>query len=530
MACFGILSVLMGQDANWDLRNHRVYIGFQFHEQRFLTDFMAVGLQTYYNPLPDLFYYYVAFLLFPNDPKIVSFLMGFNHAVLAFVVILIYRRVFAARQQIPAFATAAAIFIGLSGAITISELGTTFNDALPPAIALCGVLILLPEFERGGNAEPGRYGRFLLAGALAGCAAGLKLTAMLFAPALVMAVLLVQGLRKRTFVSLVVLGIGVGLGFVATNGWWALKVYWLTGNPIFPLHNHIFQSDWYPPIAFRDLRWRTRDWLQSVAYPFFWIRHNYLVVTEIPFADARFAAAYVATAAILFAAGMAFAFRRNMEISRRIVSMPRTWWFVLVFVIFSYFIWQRTFAYLRYAIGIEVLVGIPILIATYYLVRALAPQQWRRPLINACMVTFAVALQATTVYPDWSRVPYGNTMYSVQAPPLPPNSMIIVSSGPHGYLAPFLRGDNVRFVGVHHTTLEARGYRLWTETARRISNHNGPLFVLERPDGAGMRPALKELGVIVIDDACQPIATNIDKGIRLCRAKRSGGASGDKTS
>ena len=127
------------------------------------------------------------------------------------------------------------------------------------------------------------------------------------------------------------------------------------------------------------------------------------------------------------------------------------------------------------------------------------------------------------IIPTWGRVPYGDTVFAVQAPRLPPNSLVVISGSPNGYIVPFLRGDGARFIGVNHFTIEARGYQLWNETARRIARHEGEIFVLERTDGSSPRSALQELELSVDDGRCTSILTNLDKDIRLCGARRLDG-------
>ena len=53
-------SVLMGQDANWDLRNYHLYNPFALLHGRLWRDLMPAGPQSYFNPLLDVPYYVLA--------------------------------------------------------------------------------------------------------------------------------------------------------------------------------------------------------------------------------------------------------------------------------------------------------------------------------------------------------------------------------------------------------------------------------------------------------------------------------------
>jgi hypothetical protein len=517
---FGALSVQIGQDANWDLKNYHLYTAFELLHGRLWLDLNAGGYQGLFNPLMDLPYYFLSLSLFPDYPRVVAFVMGLNSALLALavtsIVFIVFRR---EARDISWIAIAAAIYIGLSGGLSISELGTTFNDVFPAALVLCGVAIVLLDFDRTVSGLRHQYLAIAFGGVLFGVAAGLKLSAALFAPAFVLALPLAKGLSRRTLVAMTLFCLGWGLGWGGVSGFWTYQVFSLTGNPVLPMFNQIFRSDWYPPVGYFDERWRTHGFLQTVAFPFFWASSGHSVITEVVFGDARFAAAY--TAIVILAAGIGARYltrSRIAQLSSRKFSGEAQ--FVVWFIVLSYVFWQLVFCIGRYMVGIEVLLGIPILLAVWKLASLIAAASVRRVLIDVAMVFTALALQAGTQYPDWGRVPYGDTVLAVQAPRLPPNSLVVISGSPNGYIVPFLRGQEVRFVGVNHLTMEARGYGLWNDAARRIARHDGEIFVLERADGSSPRFTLEELRLFVDESRCVGILTNLDKDIRLCVAHR----------
>jgi hypothetical protein len=518
MAVFGLLSVYVGQDANWDLKNYHLYNAYELLHGRLWLDLNAGGFQGLFNPLPDLPYYALSMRLFPGSPRVVAFIMGLNSALLAlavtWIVFIVFRK---ARPDISWVAMAAATYIGVSGGLSISELGTTYNDIMPAALMLFGVAIVLVEFNRPVFGDRSRHLGIALSGLLFGVAAGLKLSTALFAPAFVLAFALSKGVRRRTLTEIVLFSLGGAAGWVLVAGVWTYQVFTLTGNPILPMFNQVFRSDWYPPIGFFDERWRTHGFLQTLAFPFFWARLGHSVITEVPFSDQRFAAAYIAIALLM--AGIAW---RYLARSRSWKLSPEAR-FILAFVILSYVLWQVMFCIGRYAIGIEVLLGIPVLLAVWQATSLVAAGTARRVLIDGLMIFLALILQLGTHYPDWGRVPYGDAVFMLQVPRLAPNSLVVISGSPNGYIVPFLRGEGVRFIGVNHFTIEARGYHLWNETARRIARHEGEIFVLERTDGSSPRSALRELKLAVDDGRCTNIPTNLDKDIRLCAARRLDG-------
>src|SRR3954447_18756256 len=93
-AVFGMLSVELGQDANWDLKNYHLYNAYGLLHGRLKVDLAAAAMQSFFNPLLDLQYYFLSFSLFPNYPRIVAFVMGINSALLALAVVWIAFYVF----------------------------------------------------------------------------------------------------------------------------------------------------------------------------------------------------------------------------------------------------------------------------------------------------------------------------------------------------------------------------------------------------------------------------------------------------
>jgi hypothetical protein len=519
-AVFGFVSRRLGQDANWDLKNYHLYNAFQLLEGRFGFDLGAASMQGFFNPILDVPYYLLSRVIIPDHPPLVAALMGLNSALLALIVFGILAVLFRGHRDISCVARAAALFIGATGAASISELGTTFNDILPAAFALFGVLIVLRELDRESATGTGFWISFGAAGIAVGLGVGGKLSAAFLVPAFVVALVLVMGLRRRTFVALALFSAGCAAGGLLMGGWWSYKVYAMTGNPVFPLYNQIFRSDWYPPVAFFDQRWHPRGLAQTLAFPFFWTRSNYLVVTEVEFADSRFAAGYLGLALTGLMLAASYGRAKLADAWPPRFTLTPGMRFVLWFIVVSYVVWQVTFSILRYAVGIEALIGIPILLAVWGLAGLIDNGTLRRHVVTVAMVVIAGALYVTTHYPNWGRVPYGRTVYSVEAPSLPPNSLVVVSGVPNSYVVPFLQGQGVRFVGVSATTVEARGYKLWNETARLIAEHAGPMFVLERTDGGSLRAILGEMGLRVEPGRCVPIPTNLDRDVQLCDAHR----------
>ena len=54
---FGALSMLHGQDANWDLYNYHLYNPFAYLNDKLDIDLAPAGAQSYFNPALDVLHY-----------------------------------------------------------------------------------------------------------------------------------------------------------------------------------------------------------------------------------------------------------------------------------------------------------------------------------------------------------------------------------------------------------------------------------------------------------------------------------------
>ena len=221
---------------------------------------------------------------------------------------------------------------------------------------------------------------------------------------------------------------------------------------------------------------------------------------------------------------------------------------VMAFVATSYVIWLAAFSILRYAAATEMLLGVPVWAAARGL---LDPQRsgepmpsgsWRRGAALCVGAVLGVCAVATE-YPDHSRAGLGlvrglGGTVSATPVPLPDGSLVVVGFFV-SFLAPFIAGRDVRFVGATAWTAGgARGWtpewraapamgnhRLATETERLIRSHPGPVFVLlETPDPTeeGERfdlGAMQAFGIPFDRASCQPVTNTLTPYGQICRSR-----------
>jgi hypothetical protein len=506
-------AVWQGQDGNWDLLNYHLYNVFWLLEGRRHVDFVANGLHNFLSPLADIPFYYLAMKWLPDFPRAVAAIQGLYFGALIYVVLRINARVLPPQRF--GFATAViATVIGVTGAATFPEAGTTYNDIQVALLVLAGILVLLPLCEE--SADRRLTVRSMSAGVLCGAAGGVKLTAILFAPGVACAILLALPLR-RSIAVVVLFSVGWCIGFALSYGWWGFMLWEMTGNPLFPFYNGIFRSDWSPPQNFGP-HYGLTSWTALITYPFRWIRFQQELVTELPFRDARFAAAFLS---ILFLA-LAWLLRRRVSPPGDRAANPprmRAGRFIIVYFLVTYAIWLPVSIALRYAVAIEVLTGTLMLLAASALAALLPVGRLRTVAAPLLGLLALAAFLAHTSYPTWARRIYGERVFSVRVPDMPPNSLVIVHSAPLAYLLPFITSPG--WSAVHAGHFSTPGYRVFEETKRRVAAHTGPIFViythLEQP---WFVRTIDAYGVLWDRERCRPIESNMSWGLSLCDARK----------
>jgi Glycosyltransferase family 87 len=508
----GTLSWWLGQDINWDLKNYHLYNPYALLEGRLTTDSVPASLQSFFNPLADIPYFILATKLLVRLPRLLAFLQGLYFGALVYFVCRLNWQAFAARSVLPATTAAIASLIGVSGAGVVSEIGTTFNDIQGALFVLWGLYLLMPRRE--DDAIGAR--RALWAGVAFGVAVAVKLTSGYYVAAAIFAVLVSSPLATSIRC--------VGLACASTAacalllcGPWALWVYHQTGSPVFPLFNEIFRSDWYPPVDYTGGYFTSRPFAAALLAPFAWVHANAHLISEVEFRDARFAAAWIAVTVILASMLARLAARASRREIACLSAPDRPMRLLFTFSVAAYGVWLAQLGALRFGIVPEVLTGMTIVLGIEIIAGYFPPSRPRAIAIVALAAAIGIALQALTLYPTWGRAPYEQRTYTIAAPPLPANSLVVLAGVPLSFIVPFLRPKDITAVGISHHTAEARGYRLFEETKRRIRGHTGPAFVVIDDSSQQLRGLAQELGITWPDGPCAAITTNVYAAFRLCQ-------------
>ena len=424
------LALFLGQDQNYDQGNYHIYDAFAFLRDAAQNDVLAAGILTFQNPL----IYVPPFLLIDTFSPIVAsaLIAGFQalNIALAFLIgrSLLVTKSAGARYLADILAVFGAV-MAAAGPMFLSEIGTTFADASTSILCLLGLLLLLRAGHARSGANPIGWLPLLLGGLFVGAATGLKLTNATFAVALPIAALFGWQRFADRVKAAILVGFGVGLGYVLTGGYWSLKLYLDYGNPVFPFFNEIFKSPDFPLTDIRDKRWQIESLLEAFTAPFGWAvgdqRSN-----ELYFRDIRFAVVFIAVVFWLMigawkwqrekheaalgtnGADVASSSRtddRSLGIARdRLVRL-------LVFCTVSYLLWAKIFYIQRYLVVVELLAG-PLALGLIISIAGRLGLRLRHAAYG--IGALSVIVVATARFPDWGHVPFDEDWYAVPDDPV----------------------------------------------------------------------------------------------------------------
>jgi hypothetical protein len=475
-----VLGLLLGQDANWDLRNYHLYGPHAWLHGRWAIDVAPAQMQSWHNPLADLPLY-----LLRDAPGWVGALWLTAPFVAALAcLLLMYVRLAgsaATRGGLVALALVAA-----TGASAFSALGTSFNDAFVAAGVLGAGWVLLRTRMPGAR-------EWVVAGALLGAAAGLKLTAATYCVALAAAAA-VAGPWRGAPVRLAWLALGGLAGFALTFGWWGWTLQGLHGSPVFPYFNDVLHAADAPPLAHGDLRFRPAGWLDVLLVPAYLLGKTQRY-SEMVIRDPRLALGLVS--------GAWLAWKHRAEPAARALS---------AFFVVGLGLWAMQYGVYRYVLPLE-------LLACLFLVLAIARVPRARTTV---LVVATLAAAGWTDHPNWGRTRFGPDFASVAWPALPRDSMVVTAGwSPVAYAAIGLPDDVPLLSAYNNFMRPTTCSRMQAQVEARLRDHAGPLFLLREPAGDAEGEAqLAAAYGLSIGGACGTVESNLGT-LSLCPLRRA---------
>lgn len=508
----GYISVALGQDANWDQLNYHFYNVHLLFNHRFDYDYLPAQIQTFFNPIMHIPFYYFVWNL---PPRVSGFLLGSVQGLNFFLVFLIAQKaflhVFYAKRIFFSFLCA---LVGISSPMLLSEIGSTFGDNFTSLFVLFGLLILiyLPK-EKSINSPLKLFG----SGFSIGIATGLKLTNLVYAISLIITILFVEKSWQKIKGTLLS-GVGVFMGILLSSGYWMWILLEKYKSPLFPFYNTLFKSPYFPFVNWDQEGWAPKTLVDALMYPFLWAVGKH-PSSQLPFRDLRWAIIFILLATVVLISVWNLLHKNSKRLKKSTLTgftEPYIWMAIVIFTVVSYGVWITKFGYQRYLIPLDLLSGIII----FYLVERIV--RFKQIAIYVSIILCVVA--TVTVQPsNWGRLPWDQSWFGVKVPTItsPEKTMILmVSSEPISYLIPFFDND-IRFVRIEGNFNPLfRDTLFEREMISAINSHAGE-FLMLAPEGtpANNVAILSRYGFKPETTSCQPFASRW-QGFKLCRLKR----------
>ena len=414
-----------GQDINWDLLNYHFYQGYSLLNGRFVMDIAAAKLQSFLNPTVNvLAYVSLTHLPFPLSAWSILFVQLSGIPAIILLAKEIAIGLGYPRNSIP---VVSAIALSLQAPLWWSELGTTYFSSWTASLIIWGVYFIFSACQEFGLSTK----RIAMAGVLFGLATGLKLTNAPFAASgfLMIAALLYRSNWRASVLVGIYFIAACGVGFLLT-AWWNWYLWSVWGSPLFPLYNAIFKSEFFDFENFRDMRWRFSSFQEFLMY-IVQSAWGTVKTSEVEFADAR----YLFLIMLLPAAILS---RPAVRLNKQLIAF-------ILFMASAFVLWALMFAYQRYLIPFELLLGLLI----WVLVVRIVESDWLR---KTLMIGLSLCMVLLIKVPDWGHAPMamgGKNPFSIEMDEeiyATPARYVVVGS-PMSYILPSFHSGSI-FYGV----------------------------------------------------------------------------------
>ena len=480
----------LGMDANWDLRNYHLYNPHAWLTGRDAIDIAPAQLQSWHNPLLDVPLYLIT--ASGADARWASAWLTLP-AIVALLIVFRLQQLLSPSNPAPASQFALGLLV-TTGAAFGSTMGLTMNDGFVAA-AMLGSLWLL---VRDGDDFAGRH-RWLLAGLLAGAITGLKLAAIFYCVALA-AASVVQGTWLQRLRRLAALSLGGAVGFAISYGYWGWRLFRSHGNPVFPYFNNFFRSPDVLLQDWNDPRFRAESLLDALSSPFQLLQRT-SHFSEMPIRDPRLLLGLVGLVALyIFARKQSGALRQKFAV-------------LLSFTVVAWLAWVFQYGIYRYAIVLEVLGCLALVLLLQKLPRAR----------NIALVVALLVVSADTKRPNWGRMQSPEPMAGIAAVNIPGNSVVVIASGePLAYLALGLP-EGVPIIAVSNNLMTPGQCTQLQQRARaRLLAHQGPSWLLSTDPAYDKQaqPVLLDNYGLEPDGACVQADSSIGTAV-FCPYRRA---------
>jgi hypothetical protein len=494
LALFAAISVLKGQDNNFDLRNYHRYVAYAWFHDRLSLDLAPAGMESYFNPTLDLPVYWLGERI---SAPVVAALIGAWQALIFVFTLLITDACWPEGRRDQRVLVAIA---GVVAPLFWAELGTSQGDSTTAVFALAAIWAGIQIHRNVALGCPGLWRWALLSGFLLGTSTALKLTNVTVAVAAGIA--LVLTLRPWNVVGKVVaclLASGT-VGFAIGGGWWFYEVWRHFGNPFFPQFGTVFPSTLAEPVSIGTTAFVPKNILSFVFRPVLMFS-NPMVSSEVPGRPLLWPTCY------LLAIGLAllFVFRRKQFFSPSGLNWEPPQRLVLWFVLVATLLWAKLFGVYRYTAAIEPLLP---------LCMVLLLSRWRTSArtVSSLNILLWLSIISTVLgaAPNWGHADWSKSSFRPGSPMNVEGNrpQVIVIGNTWSWLIPFLP-KNGSYASLGTSFNYGRRFeeevRQRTDKADRVyavvgQTYNWRFDLIDKQN-----KTLKALGILDFDASCKAL-------------------------
>jgi hypothetical protein len=515
MTAAALLSLAIGQDISWDVLNYHFYSGFAILHKPLHFDFAPAQVQSFFNPLAHIFSYV---LLAHVPSKLAAALLGAIHGLNLYLIFQISQALFRNWSNPFRFLLSLGNATAACGGVAfMMELGTTFGDNLSSILVLTALLLILRFLQLSKMDRAAPRSLLCLAGVTLGAAFGCKLTVGIYVCALAIALPVFLLRSTGRFRSLLVFFTFLGVGFLATYGFWGYSLYREYQNPFFIFFNGFFKSPYYDLTNIRDPRFLPQTWQQAAFYPFYFMHKN-TMVSEVVFRDARLALCYVAVLILTV-----FGLLRCLPLSQKIKQWNETFLqsrylaFLGLFMVIAYALWEYQFSIYRYALVLEMLAPVFLSLTLAYFFR-------KKTFVLVLSLSLNAAVCLDAVYASFGRQRFDDGFLKVDVPKIEGLQRgVVLMGGGEGtsYIIPSFP-PSTRFIRVSSNFLyPKRNINLDNKIRKMLAGYDTKhtfVYFEGNKEREEVEQDVRFYGVIPDDQACFPIRAQADKDGFLCRA------------
>lgn len=502
---------MLGQDINWDLQNYHLYNPYAFLNDRIEFDLAPAGLQSWFNPLLDLAYFFAISHL---SPKTVGFLIGFIQGL---NFLLVYK---IAVRLLPEYRQKHLISLGLAlgGVLSVgflAQVGTTMHDSTVALFPLLSLWIILKAIDpHGKTSQHGVYRLIGLAGLVSGIGVGLKLVTAIYALPLCVSLLIIPVHWLERLKLSFLFGLAVLIGFFVTGSWWMFEMWRLFGNPLFPNFNNLFQGELANIEPIRDIRFLPNTLYEKIFYPIIFT-FNPQRVAELKYEQFSWLAVYIGLVVLVCTKAADFL---RKGIKQKPLSMEAA--YLLTFFLTSFLLWLNLFGIYRYLAVLDLL--IPLLL---FLILTVVLKTHHSQVLALALIALLTMVNLPGA-PDWWHNDWADTVYHIEPSELTTGTepaAIYLAGQPGAWIIPALDIQSP-FIQIIPNFPITEAY--WQRARKLTESRKGKRFVIyggnAESEQLRLDDAVMRLGISIDDDSCGNIIAYMGAGkfeFRFCEVK-----------